>query len=151
MNAKQQRSKAKEVNLVLWGDGGDEATTVLFVTLFRTEGLPVKVVGLGGTQGRGRSGLVLVPDMTLGEALSLTEAARYILFPFDGNNLRRFVIDPRLQQFIDDAQAHGSTFIQSDQVTDDSQHPTLFSQNYSEQTLLYPQGQALYSFIQQLF
>lgn len=146
-----RRPKRLEVVLILWGANGDEAAATVFACELRTAGYAVKLVGLSASKIKGRCGVVLVPDMTLGDAFSLAGLVTYVVLPFDGDGLRRFISDPRLQKFIDEAHAHGALFIQSDHVAKDAELPILFGLNRPYEVRFYPKGEALYHFARQLY
>lgn len=80
----------------LWAEQFDETIATTFITEFRKLGLRAKVVGLDGNKAKGRYGLGLLIDMTLGEAVQLAEHAICIIVPCRRANLRRVSADPRL-------------------------------------------------------
>lgn len=144
---KKKRSKEQPIIFVLWGDGGEEVSAALFIKELRMAGRLVKLVGLGSTRIRGSSGLIFVPDLTLGEALELVHRAVYVILPFSGQRLCRFTNDPRLEQFIEESHGHGATFIQSDDAATASSLSTLFNRDAEYEVLVYPSGEGLYRFI----
>ena len=133
-------------NLLLWGEGGDEAAAVIFVTELRMAGFPVKVVGIGASRFKGAAGVMLVPDLTLTEALPLASRSLYVFKPFNGQAFQRFLTDPRVQQLIWEAHANGAIFVQSDQA-DHGCLDAIVDAELAPRLLIYPRGQALYEFI----
>jgi hypothetical protein len=95
-----------EYVFVLWAEQFDERLATTFITAFRKLGLRVRVVGLDGATAKGRYGLGLVIDITLGNAINLAEQAICIILPCQQANLQRVSADPRLYMFLALAFAH---------------------------------------------
>lgn len=140
-----------EVVLVLWGAGGDEAAAVIFARELRMAGQLVKLVGLGGEMIKGQAGVVLVPDMTLGEALPLATCAAAVILPFANQTLKDFASDPRLGELIAAAHAAGAIFLLCESIADSASLPRLFPSDTPYKLLRYPRGAARYAFIDDEF
>lgn len=92
-------SRSEEYIFVLWGNGFDEATATIFVTELRRVGFRVKMVGLTQRHLGGACGLVLVPDMTLEQALPLVDKVSCLVVPYTSSGSKRLWNDPRLSEF----------------------------------------------------
>jgi hypothetical protein len=86
---------------VLWGDEFEEAAAAIFVAELRQVGLRVKLVGLTSRRICGAHGLVLVPDLTLDQALPLATQVICLIIPQTAPGLQRLKNDPRLNRFFD--------------------------------------------------
>ncbi|MCP4289824.1 MAG: DJ-1/PfpI family protein [Gammaproteobacteria bacterium] len=102
---------AQDYIFVLWGDHFEEAVATIFVTELRKAGLRVKVVGLSQRRTRGAHGLSLVPDLTLEEALPLANRTACLIIPCPATGLNRLASDPRLADFLHQAQANQATIV----------------------------------------
>ena len=96
---------------VLWGEEFEEAVAAIFVTELREAGLRVKLVGLTPPYIRGAHGLVLVPDLTLDQALPLAARTICLVIPHTSPGLKRLKNDPRLRKFFEAASAHQTRFV----------------------------------------
>ena len=96
---------------VLWSDGFDEKVAAIFVAELRDVGLLVKVVGLTTQHTSGARGLILVPDLTLDQALSLASQTLCLIIPSKSRWNRRLNDDPRVRQFIERAKANQAIFV----------------------------------------
>lgn len=104
-----------KIVFVLWGAGCDEWTAVTFVIMLRATGIAVKLVGVSGRQVRGAHGLALTPDYTLSQAVPLAHQAACVVIPCPTGSLVRFTKDPRLCEFLRQAQAQQAHFLLHDQ------------------------------------
>lgn len=104
-----------KVVFVLWGSGCDEWAAVTFVIRLRATGIAVKLVGVSGRQVRGAHGLALIPDYTLSQAIPLAHQAACVVIPCPTGRLVRFTQDPRLCEFLRQAQSHQAHFLLHDQ------------------------------------
>lgn len=96
---------------VLWADRFDEAAAAIFVSVLREAGVRVKVVGLHAQRAVGEHGLVLVPDITLEQALRIANRAACVVVPGDGASVEVVGEDPRVREFFGVAAAHGARFV----------------------------------------
>jgi hypothetical protein len=106
------RGKAKKYLFVLWGEGFDETITTVFVTELREVGLLVKVVGLSARHTSGARGLVLVPDLTMEQALPLAGQAIAVIVPTSALQSHASLnSDPRVPLFLAEAETNRATFV----------------------------------------
>lgn len=96
---------------LLWGRHFDEIDAVIFVSELRTAGLCVKVVGLEGRPTAGAYGLVITPDLALGQLSSLAQQAIAIVLPCSLDRMLHYAHDPRLVYFLQEAQRRQVCFI----------------------------------------
>lgn len=136
---------------VLWGAQCAEAPAALFVSEMRAAGFLVKLVGLNGLHAKGIRGLVLTPDMTLGQALPLAKMACCVILPGPSSALRRMASDPRLPEFLLLTLEQQAPIIMADI------EPTLLKEigihpatNMERAILAYPPGPRLFAFIESL-
>ncbi|MEZ4655962.1 MAG: DJ-1/PfpI family protein [Caldilineaceae bacterium] len=135
---------------VLWGAQCQEAPAALFVSEMRAAGLQVKLVGLNGSHAKGVRGMVLMPDLTLGQALPLAKMACCVILPGPSSALRRMTSDPRLQEFLLSTHKQQAPIIMADM------EPALFAEigihpvNTERDIFVYPPGPPLFGFIENL-
>jgi hypothetical protein len=96
----QSMLKPKRYVFVIWSEQFEEAIASIFVTELREAGIAVKVVGLSPPNAGGAHGLVLVPDLTLEEALPLAMSVTTVILPCQVRGFRRLVDEPRLTEFL---------------------------------------------------
>ncbi len=94
-------SQIQDYVFILWGERFEEAAATIFITELRRVGLRVKMVGLTQRRISGAHGLVLVPDLTLEEALPLANRTICLVIPCQSPGLKRLQSDPRLQDFFE--------------------------------------------------
>lgn len=104
-------SKHCQYIFVLWGNEFEEATASIFITVLREAGLRVKVVGLTRPYICGSHGLVLLPDLTLDQALPLARNAVCVIIPYTSCGIRRLKNDPRIREFCHRAYANQAKFV----------------------------------------
>jgi putative intracellular protease/amidase len=103
--------KNSDYVFILWGDKFEEAEAAIFATELRRTGLCVKLIGLAGQRSTGMHGLVLLSDMTLGEALPLAHKAICVVIPCNAATAKRIENDPRILDFFQQAKRNGAQFI----------------------------------------
>lgn len=148
---------------VLWGKHFDEAAATLFITELRKSGLRVKVVGLDGRQTPGAHGLILVPDVTLSEAQELNDRVACIILPCRPALWNRVLDDPRVEEFLHNAQNSGIQIITKDYSKEysasvDATSQQSFNKKYLarratifiDSTIVYPNNDQLLAFVNQL-
>lgn len=96
---------------LLWGHHFDEAVAAIFVGELRKAGLCVKVVGLEGRPTAGAHGLMVTPDLPLGQIPRLAQRGQAIIIPCPLTRLLRYAHDPRLAHFLQEAQHRQACFI----------------------------------------
>lgn len=104
-------SRLDQVVFVIWNGGFEEVTAAIFVTELRKAGLRVKIIGLNAQRISGVHGLALLPDWTLGEALSRAVQALCVIIPEPLTDFGRYKANPRLSDFMAQAQAGGAIFV----------------------------------------
>jgi hypothetical protein len=104
-------AKIPDYVFILWGDKFEEAEAAIFATELRRTGLHVKLIGLAGQRSTGVHGLVLLSDMTLGEALPLAHKAICVVIPCNTATAKRIENDPRILDFFQQANLNGAQFI----------------------------------------
>jgi hypothetical protein len=109
--ASQLTSVFRKYIFVLWGESFDEAIATIFITELRKAGLRVKLLCLSGQRAAGMHGLQLGCDVSLTQALPLVADTLCVVVPCSAGSLRRFANDPRLVDFLVDAQQHGARLI----------------------------------------
>lgn len=85
---------------VLWGDGFDELTAVIAITLLRQAGHHVKLVGLRRQPIAGAYGVMLVPEIGLDEALSKAATFCGLVVPCAEAGWQRLQLEPRVGQLL---------------------------------------------------
>lgn len=133
---------------VLWGDQFEEATTTIFVTELRTAGLRVKVVGLTPLPISGINGLILVPDLTLDQALSRTGDTICVIVPHRTHTSKRLGNDPRVREFFERTRANQARFVTGWSDENGEMDGGLFSP--LEQVMVYPGNEKLFEFAREL-
>ncbi|MBE7472477.1 MAG: hypothetical protein DPW09_22640 [Anaerolineae bacterium] len=136
-------SKINRYVFVLWGERFEEAAAAIFVTELRKAGLLVKLVGLDSGHLSGANGLKLLPDLTLGQALLRATQAICVIFPCRSADIQPFNHDPRLREFIGQAQASGARFIIKSAAELEDFELGLCP-------MVYPEGEALLEFAAEL-
>lgn len=96
---------------VLWGDKFEEAEATIFATELRRAGLCVKLIGLAGRRATGVHGMVLLSDLTLGEAMPLASQAICIILPCSAAIAARIEDDPRILGFFEQANHNAAYFV----------------------------------------
>lgn len=107
-------ARHEKIVFVLWGVGCDELAAVTFVITLRATGIAAKLVSVSGRQVRGAHGLALTPDYTLSQAVPLAHQAACVVIPCLAGSLVRFTRDPRLGEFLRQAQAQQAHFLLHD-------------------------------------
>ena len=139
-------SNTQRYIFVLWGSRFDEATATIFVSELRDAGLLVKVVGLTVHQTEGERGLILVPDLTLDQALPLASKTACVIIPTTSRWEARFDSDPRFSDFCDQAvQAHARFVIDRPNHAE----PSIASLGHAEITV-YPKKEEMVMFARKL-
>lgn len=131
-------SKSNGIIFVLWGEQFEEAVTAIFVTELREVGRRVKVVGLTSQRISGAHGLVLVPDLTLDQALPLATQADCLVVPPSVYGLKRLKNDPRLQDFFGQALANQARLVLAQSNESDLTDLELSPAPASDQVMTYP-------------
>jgi len=99
--------------LVLWADDCDEMAALSFVTILRRQGVRVKLVGAIAGRAAGASGVALLPDITLGQAIPLADQTSAVIVPGGIGTLHRLDNDPRVRDLLRQAAAHRALLISS--------------------------------------
>jgi len=135
--------------LVLWGQGFDEIAASIFVAELRRLGKRVKLVGLNQQHIAGQHGLTLVPDLPLGQALSVANRIQCIIVPAPLAALQQFSYDPRLAELVGLA-AHNQAFVVVDSPVSHNLYPfTANAPPFSNIIQLeYPSCEELLPFVQ---
>lgn len=132
---------------VLWGSNFEEVVASIFVTECREAGLRVKLVGLTPLHISGSHGLVLVPDLTLDQALPLAGDALCVVIPYTAPGLKRLKNDPRITKFFQQAQANQARFVIGPLQEMELANEPLFS---GKELIVYPDSEELTPFVRQL-
>ena len=103
----------KRIVLVLWADDCDEMAALSFVTILRRQGVRVKLVGAIAGRAEGVSGVALMPDITLEQAIPLAGQASAVIVPGGIGALHRLDNDPRVRDLLRRAVAHQAFLISS--------------------------------------
>jgi hypothetical protein len=103
----------KGMVLVLWTNYFDEVAATSLVTAFRKLGIRVKLVGLSHRGATGASGLTLVPDVTLEQAIAIANRATVVVMPGTQSAVQRLDNDPRVRDLLSRAYANQATFVTS--------------------------------------
>ena len=142
-------NRLQPILFVLWSHYFEEAPAVLFITELRQAGLCVKVVGLRGAQAPGVHGVVLQPDLTLGQALRLVHRASCVVLPCPAKRITALQNDPRLLEFFQQAAHNAALFV----VAQDEQDRNGAAPNIVAcfgQALHYPSMEALLPFVREV-
>ncbi len=99
--------------LVLWSDHFDEVAAAALVTAFRRAGIRARLVGLQQGGVRGSSGLTLIPDMTLEQALQLVERVLLVAIPASAGAVELLDNDPRVRELLAQTYARQATVVTS--------------------------------------
>lgn len=123
---------------VLWGHNFEEAIATIFVTELRGAGLRVKVVGLTPRRISGSHGLILVPDLTLDQALRLAINAICLIIPHTSQGLKRLKNDPRLRHLFNQSLENQAKFVISQLNETDLADLDLLPVPAASQIVVYP-------------
>lgn len=107
----------KSMVLVLWTNFFDEMAATALATAFRKSGVRVKLVGLVHGGATGASGLTLVPDVTLEQAIATGDRATVVVIPGSMGAVRRLDNDPRVRELLSRAHANHAVFVTSVEAT----------------------------------
>lgn len=102
---------------LLWGHYFDEVVAAIFVSELRQAGLCVKVLGLEGRPLVGMRGLVLTPDLSLGQLPRFLQRTFAIIVPCALEQLLHYAHDPRLVDFFQEAQHRQVHFVISHRLS----------------------------------
>lgn len=130
---------------VLWSEGFDEKVASVFVTELRDAGLLVKMVGLTTQHTGGSHGLILVPDLSLDQALPLASNTRCLIIPAVSGWSNRLNNDPRVHKFIEQAISNHAIFVVGQQnaiLQIDLKQPILAGEN----VIVYPDDEHVITF-----
>lgn len=106
MQTPQQEGRA----YILWGEHFDEVLATLFAASLRSAGWNTQVIGLRGDRHLGRRGVVIVADVSLGEALRAQQPVLCVVAPCTPDELG-IDTDPRLGEFLARAQRQQAVFV----------------------------------------
>ncbi|MCB0213075.1 MAG: hypothetical protein KDJ52_27275 [Anaerolineae bacterium] len=134
---------------VLWSEGFDEKIASIFVTILRDAGLLVKVVGLTMHNTGGAHGLVLVPDLTLDQALPLAPSTLCMIIPSLSRWSNRLNNDPRVQKFIEQAHFNQAIFVVGQQAAISSMKLQQ-SSLHKENIIVFPEDEYIITFARKL-
>lgn len=135
--------------LVLWGQSFDEIAASIFVCELRRLGKRVKLVGLKQQHLAGQHGLMLVPDLSLGQALQMGKQASCIVIPAPLAALQQFSYDPRLAELLQVATENAAMVVATAFPRDDAPHQAnLLDQLTTLPMMVYPIIEELLPFIQ---
>ena len=140
----------REYIFVLWADNFEEVAATVFVSELREAGLRVKIVGLTGPRSRGSHGLVLVPDLTLDQALPLACQASCLVIPCLASNFKGLKNDPRLPKFFEQIQLVQACFVINEGFLAELLNLTSGPDTRPERLLVYPDNQEMVSFARSL-
>lgn len=136
---------SKRYIFILWADQFEEAVATIFLTEFRRAGLSVKFVGLSHPWTKGAYGLILVPDLTLEQALPLASKVICTVIPCKSSRLKHLQADPRMQNFLMEGQANQAIFIFEQKLIGLNQLPISL-----ENVITYPENEVLVEFARSL-
>jgi hypothetical protein len=134
---------------VLWADEFEEHAATTFITELREAGLRVKMVGLTPQPIRGAHGVVLAPDLTLDQALSLAAKAICLVMPYASPGIKRLKNDPRLVELFRQARVNQAWFVLGQLPETDIAASGLLPRS-SEQIMIYPDSEDLVTFAREL-
>lgn len=97
--------------LVLLLESFEEVAATTFITTLRGVGLHVKVVGITARCVRGYHGLLIHPDLTLDQALSLAPKTWGIVIPVPHEALMPIQHEPRLGRLFQQAGQSNALFV----------------------------------------
>jgi hypothetical protein len=140
--------KNRDYVFVLWNDQYEEAAATILVIELRAVGLRVKVVGLTPPPISGANGLVLTPDLSLDQALSLVSHTICVVIPCRSPSPKRLGNDPRLREFLERARANQARLIIGWSNKIDEVNEVLFS--VPERVMVYPSNEDLVEFAREL-
>lgn len=133
---------------MLWGDKFEETTAIIFVTEMRKAGLRVKVIGLSPQRLCGAQGLVLVPDLTLEQALPLADNAICLIIPCASSGTSQLRDIPAWPDFCERACVNNARFVvgplPETEITD------LGLGNVFDKLVIYPDKRDLVEFARQV-
>jgi hypothetical protein len=135
---------------VLWADNFEEIAATVFISELREVGLRVKMVGLTGPRSRGAHGLVLVPDLTLDQALPLACHTSCLIIPCTLLSLKTLKNDPRLYQFFERVQSVRARFVVNPTFSSESLDSRSWPFPTPELLMIYPDNQEMVKFAREL-
>ncbi len=125
--------------LVLWADYCDEIAATIFVTTLRKQGVRVKLVGAFAGRADGVSGIALLPDITLEQAIPLAGQASAVIVPGGIGALHRLDNDPRVRDLLRRAAARQALLISSTEAAPELA-TLLADEQISPTVVCYPDG-----------
>ena len=141
--------KGNRTALVFWSDYCDEMAATTFVTALRKQGVRVKLVGVAMGWAAGSSGIALLPDITLEQAIPLADQASAVIVPGGISAVRKLDNDPRLRQLLNRAYAQQALFISSADAV--SELATLLAGEHPNPLVVsYPDGWEMIEFARQV-
>jgi len=135
---------------VLWGEQFDEVSAAIFVRELRQVGLRVKVVGLTSRRINGASGLALLPDLTLEQALPLANNTACLIIPYTSTGANRLKCDPRLRKFFDQAFTNRAKFVIGRLNDGNVTNLGLFPTSATDNITTYPENGSMVEFAREL-
>ncbi|MCX6028995.1 MAG: DJ-1/PfpI family protein [Chloroflexi bacterium] len=98
----------------MWTNFFDEVAATALATAFRKSGVRVKLVGLVRGGATGASGLTLVPDVTLEQAIAIADRTTVVVIPGSLGAVRRLDNDPRVCELLSRAHTNHAVFVTSE-------------------------------------
>jgi hypothetical protein len=95
---------------ILWSDYYDDLLAALFAISLREAGWRTRLVGLRGAAHKGRHGLCLVADVSVGQALLCREPLVCVVAPCAPEQINTYG-DARLGEFLGQARRQGALFV----------------------------------------
>ena len=142
-------TRNQAIVFVLWADNFDEVATAVFVTELRKAGLRVKVVGLTPRQLSGIYGLILVPDLTLDQALAVAEQAICLVIPHNLQGVWSLDYDPRVKQLFISISANQGRFVIGPSTPSTANQLLPFAVP-NDNIVVYPEGAEIIQFARRL-
>ena len=142
--------KSNQQIFVLWAPQFESAPASIFVAKLRELGLRVKVVSLSVRKMPGKNGVAIYYDMTLGEALTMTNSTSGVIVPCGLMGAQRLRNDPRAYRFFKEVSANKVPIIIGYMEKSHLERLRLFPLDTIDDLIMYPEIEDLMEFINHL-
>lgn len=101
---------------VLWSEQFDGEIADIITAYLHKAGIRVKIVGVRGPIAKTMHGNTFQPDLSIGEALTLTDQAICIVIPCDFDVFSQIMRNPQLEEFLQQAETNNAQFVGHEDV-----------------------------------
>jgi hypothetical protein len=112
-----QRSPVKRI-LLLLADGFSETQAMLYVSAFRENGLPLKIVGLTKRPLQSEHGVKIIPDLSIDTVIQTPFSIKLLILSDGKAATTVWLADPRTQLLLDLVQNQGGYLVTTAESVD---------------------------------